>query len=159
MPSRHEWLALAGFVGLCFAVAGIGSGLTTPALDDWYALLRKPAWTPPNWLFGPVWSALYLSMAVAAWLVWRRRREVDVRVPLSFFLLQLALNVIWSGLFFALQRPQAAFFEIVVLWVMILITLVCFWRVSVYAGWLFIPYLAWVTFAAALNFSLWRLNN
>lgn len=159
MPSRYEWLALAGFLGLCFLVAGVGSWLTTPALDSWYATLRKPAWTPPNWLFGPVWSALYLSMALAAWLVWRKRQVAKVRLPLSVFFLQLALNGVWSGLFFTLQSPRAAFFDIVVLWGMIVVTLLCFLRVSVAAGWLFAPYLGWVTFAVALNFSIWQLNS
>jgi len=159
MPSRQECLTLVGFLGLCFLVAGVGSWFTTPALDNWYAMLRKPAWTPPNWLFGPVWSILYISMAIAAWLVWRERRVEKVRLPLGLFFLQLALNGIWTGLFFTLQNPRAAFFDIVVLWGMIVVTLVYFWRVSVAAGWLLAPYLSWVTFAVALNFSIWRLNS
>ena len=154
-----EWVALLCLIGICFAVAGAGSLLTVSSLDNWYETLRKPAWTPPNWIFGPVWSVLYLSMAIAAWLVWREHRAVNVRVPLGVFFIQLVLNGIWSGLFFALQSPQAAFFEIVVLWGMILTTLLCFWRVSAAAGWLLAPYLGWVTFAVALNFSIWRLNS
>jgi tryptophan-rich sensory protein len=93
MPSRHEWLVLTGFLGLCFTVALIGSWFTASVLDDWYARLRKPTWTPPNGIFGPVWSALYVSMAVAAWLVWRKRREVVFTVPLALFMIQLALNL------------------------------------------------------------------
>ena len=158
MPSRREWFMLAGLIGACFAAAGVGSSLTTPALDNWYAALAKPAWTPPNWVFGPVWSSLYFTMAIAAWLVWRRRNNQGARLALALFVLQLALNVVWSGLFFALRNPQAAFIEIVVLWGAILLTLVTFWRISRLAGWLLTPYLSWVTFAVSLNFAIWRLN-
>jgi tryptophan-rich sensory protein len=158
MPSRHEWLGLTGFLGLCSAVALLGSWFTTPVLDEWYATLRKPTWTPPNWIFGPVWSALYVSMAVAAWLVWRKRQSVAVVVPLSLFMVQLALNLGWSGVFFGLQNPGAACIEIVILWAAIVATLVAFWRVRATAGWLLVPYLGWVTFAVTLNFAIWQLN-
>ncbi len=159
MLSRHEWLALTGLLGLCFAVALVGSWFTTPVLDDWYATLRKPTWTPPNWVFGPVWSALYVSMAVAAWLVWRKRQLVAVVVPLSLFMVQLALNLGWSVVFFGLQNPGAACIEIVLLWTAIVATLLAFWRVTAAAGWLLVPYLGWVTFAVALNFAIWQLND
>ena len=152
-------LALGASVAACFAAAAVGSAFTVPAIGVWYARLAKPAWTPPNWLFGPVWTALYLSMAVAAWLVWRRAGLSGARLPLSIFGLQLALNALWSILFFGLQRPALAFAEIVLLWASILATILSFYRVVPAAGLMLIPYLLWVSYAAALNFSIWKLNS
>src|SRR5271166_3636896 len=142
---------------VCLGAAGIGSLLTTPALRPWYAGLNKPSWTPPNWLFGPVWTILYVAMAVAAWLVWQRMGLMER--PMKLFLLQLSLNVAWSGVFFGLRSPGAAFAEIVALWFAILATAVEFWKTTPAAGWLLLPYLIWVSYAAALNFSIWRLNS
>ncbi|MEO6725227.1 MAG: TspO/MBR family protein [Blastocatellia bacterium] len=156
--SLRQWFGLAVFVAICFAVAGVGSLLTTPSLSGWYAALQKPPWNPPNWVFGPVWSALYLGMAIAGWLVWRERGWRAAAVPLALFALQLALNVTWSGLFFALHLPWVAFAEIVLLWCAILATMVSFGRVKPAAGWLLVPYLAWVAFAAVLNLTLARMN-
>ncbi|MCS6818269.1 MAG: TspO/MBR family protein [Acidobacteriota bacterium] len=153
--SFHELIALGIFLGICFAVAGIGSWFTTPQIEGWYASLRKPGWTPPNWVFGPVWSALYTSMAVAAWLVWRRH---GWGWELALFGVQLALNMAWSAIFFGLRNPGAALVEIFALWVMILATMLSFWRISSTAGWLMVPYLGWVSFAAVLNFVIWRMN-
>ena len=155
--SLREWLVLGGFVLLCFAVAGLGSLATTPALDGWYATLQRPSWTPPNWVFGPAWSLLYLGMAIAAWLVWQERARLRTGLPLSLFAIQLALNLLWSILFFGLQLPGAAFAEIILLWGAILATLVAFGRVSTCR--LVIRSLPCrVTFAAFLNFSAWRMN-
>jgi tryptophan-rich sensory protein len=155
--TRHA-IALAVSVGICLGAAGIGSVLTTPSLRPWYATLRKPAWTPPNWLFGPVWTALYLCMAVAAWLVWRQAGFSPARLPLTLFVIQLALNVIWSGIFFRLRLPGAAFLEVVLLWLFILLTATAFWPVSRTASWLLVPYLTWVTYAGVLNAAIWRMN-
>ncbi len=155
IPTTHPWLALAVLIVLCFAVAGLGSLATTPNIPNWYVGLVKPAWTPPDWVFAPVWSVLYLSMAVAAWLVWRKGNAL---VPLTFFAVQLAFNAAWSWLFFGLRSPGAALIDIVLLWVAIAVTTIAFWRRSVVAGLLFLPYLAWVSFAAVLNFVIWRLN-
>ncbi|MBZ5642230.1 MAG: tryptophan-rich sensory protein [Acidobacteriia bacterium] len=141
---------------VCLGAAGLGSLWTTPALRPWYASLSKPRWTPPNWLFGPVWTILYVAMAIAAWLVWWRVGLTAV--PMQLFLLQLLLNVAWSALFFRLRAPGAAFAEIVMLWLAILATSIEFWRVVPAAGWLLLPYLIWVSYATALNFSIWRLN-
>ena len=138
-----------------FAAAAVGSQFMPGA---WYAALAKPSWNPPNWIFGPVWSMLYVLMAVAAWLVWQRGGWAKQAAPLRLFLLQLALNATWSWLFFGRQRPDLAFYEILTLWAAILATLDRFWRVRPLAGALLIPYLAWVSFAAVLNFTLWRLN-
>ncbi len=153
-----QWLGLALFVGASFAAAAVGSLFTTPAIPGWYESLRKPAWTPPNWLFGPVWTLLYLAMGTAAWLVWRERGFAGARLALIVFFAQLVLNALWSILFFGLRSPGAALAEIVFLWAAIFATMAAFWRVSRPAGWLFVPYLWWVTFAMFLNHAIWRLN-
>ena len=156
--TKHQWLGLIVFVTVCFVAAGIGGMVTAPNIPSWYAGLAKPSWNPPNWVFGPVWTALYLSMAVAAWLVWRQGGWAGAARPLIVFGAQLLLNVLWSCLFFGLHRPGLAFGEVLVLWALILVTMVLFWQRSRLAGVLFVPYLAWVTFASALNFAVWRLN-
>lgn len=159
--SKRDWLGLAAFVVLCFAAAGIGGYWTAPATapGGWYYQIEKPSWTPPSWLFGPVWTALYLAMAVAGWLVWRQGGWAARRGALTLFLVQLVLNAIWSGLFFGLRSPGLAMAEIVFLWMAILLTLLAFFRVSRLAGWLMVPYLLWVSFASMLNFAVWRLNS
>jgi translocator protein len=151
----RKGLGLAGWQLLSFAAAAFGS-LFQPG--EWYAQLRKPAWNPPNWIFGPVWTALYTMMAVAAWLVWSRGGFAAQRVPLGLFLLQLLFNTAWSALFFGLRNPGLAFAEIILLWLAIIGTLIAFWNAHRVAAVLLLPYLAWVTFAAVLNFTLWQLN-
>jgi tryptophan-rich sensory protein len=158
MSATRQVIGLLLWVAVVIAAAAVGSAFTAPAIPAWYAGLRKPSFTPPSWIFGPVWSALYLMMAAAAWLVWRRGGWAAATAPLVLFLVQLAFNVGWSGLFFGLRQPGAAFAEIVVLWCLIAATLAALWRVSPAAGALLAPYLAWVSFAAALNFAVWRLN-
>ncbi|MBL9190684.1 MAG: tryptophan-rich sensory protein [Opitutaceae bacterium] len=148
-------LGLAGWLVLCFSAASLGAVFMP---GEWYAALRKPAWNPPGWVFGPVWSALYTLMAVAAWLVWRRGGCAAQRRPLAWFLAQLALNALWTPLFFGWHRPGVAFAEIILLWLAIAWTIVAFWPVQRVAAWLLAPYLAWVSFAAVLNGTLWRLN-
>ena len=155
----RDWAALAGFVIVCFSAAGLGALATTPELDGWYATLAKPWWNPPGWVFGPVWSTLYLMMAVAGWLVWRTRSTGSVALPLALFVVQLVLNVAWSWVFFGAHQPGWAAVEIVVLWTAIAATLVTFARRSRVTGGLLVPYLLWVTFAAALNVAIWRLNS
>jgi tryptophan-rich sensory protein len=152
------WLGLTISILVCFAAAGIGGGFTSSSLSEWYAALTKPSWNPPNWVFGPVWTVLYLAMAVAAWLVWRRSGFAGAPAALGLFALQLILNVAWSGIFFGLRNPGAAFVDIVALWIALVGAIVAFWRLLPAAGWLMVPYLAWVTFAAVLNFTIWRLN-
>ena len=149
-------LALAGWMLLCFGAAAMG-GLFMPG--DWYAALKKPSWNPPGWIFGPVWTALYTMMAVAAWLVWRQGGFAAQRRPLAFFLSQLALNALWTPLFFGLHCTGVACAEIVLLWLAIAATMAVFRPVNRTAAWLLTPYLAWVSFAAVLNFTLWRLNS
>ena len=155
-PRSRPWPALAGFMLLC-VVGGAASGLATPP-DDWYWKLAKPSWTPPPWLFGPVWTLLYLMLGVSAWLLWRRRRMPGGRLAIGLFFAQLALNFAWTPLFFGLHAPGIAFAEIVALWVAIVGTVVTGWRVHRVAAALMLPYLAWVSFASALNLAIWRLN-
>ena len=128
------------------------------APGGWYASLSKPDWNPPAWLFGPVWTALYATMAVAAWLVWRQGGWRSNRMALGLFALQLLLNVLWSPLFFTLQRPGWALVDCVLLAAAVAATMVAFWKVSPLAGGLMVPYFAWVCFAAFLNFTIWRMN-
>ena len=143
------------FVLLCYAPAFLGVYFRP---DEWYAQLRKPAWTPPGWLFGPVWTLLYGMMAAASFLVWRRGGFVAQRRALGLFLFQLVLNAAWSPLFFGMHSPALAFADIVLLWLTLLATIVAFWKVQVAAAVLLLPYLGWVSFASALNLALWRLN-
>jgi translocator protein len=156
--ASQVWLALAALVALCLAVAVVGAGFTRTSLGDWYPALRKPSWNPPGWLFGPVWTVLYLAMALAAWLVWRQAGVAGAALGLGLFALQLALNLAWSGIFFAWRRPGWAAIEIALLWTAILATLVVFARTSGVAALLLLPYLAWVSFAAVLNVTIWQLN-
>jgi len=151
----RQVIALAAWLLFCFVAAGTAVFVST---DGWYAALHKPAWNPPAWIFGPAWSLLYALMAVAAWLVWREGGWKAQGRTLGLFLLQWLLNALWTPLFFVLHRPGIAFAEIVLLWLVLAATLVSFWRVRHVAGILLVPYLAWVSFAAALNFTIWRMN-
>jgi tryptophan-rich sensory protein len=151
-------MALVAFIALCLAVAAVGGAVTATSVGTWYAGLAKPSFNPPDWLFGPVWTALYLMMAVAAWRVWRARGLADARAALGLWALQLALNLVWSFVFFGARMIGAALAEIVVLLLAILATLALFWRIDRAAGWLMVPYAAWVGFATLLTAALWRLN-
>ena len=144
-------------LGITFSAAAIG-GWASANAPGFYGILNKPSWAPPAAVFGPVWSVLYLLMAVAAWLVWKERRDRENRRALSFYLLQLGLNALWTWVFFAWRLGGWALVEIGVLWVLILLTMIGFYRARPSAGLLLVPYLSWVTFAAALNAALWRLN-
>jgi tryptophan-rich sensory protein len=147
-------LALLGFILVTFCAPALSAFIGMPG--EWYAVLNKPSWNPPAWLFGPAWTLLYTLMAVAAWLVWKRA-GVSSR-PLALYFVQLALNAAWTPIFFGSHQLGWALVEIVGLWIAILLTLLSFRRVNSTAGWLLVPYLAWVTFAATLNCTLWRLN-
>jgi len=154
----RDWAVLAGFLVLCFAVAGVGGMWTASSVGPWYQALQKPPFNPPGWVFGPVWTVLYAMMAVAAWLVWRKAGFAGAAVPLAVFAVQLALNLAWSGLFFGLRQLGWAFADIVLLWFAIAATIAAFACVSAPAAWLIAPYLAWVSFASLLNFRIWTLN-
>ena len=155
---KNPALALAFFIALCFTAALLGSALTANSVKTWYAGLHKPQLNPPGWIFGPVWSVLYLLMAISAWLVWREAGMSGARPAFALFFLQLALNVLWSGIFFGLQRPGAALAEIVVLEIAIIATAVQFSFFSQTAFWLMVPYIVWVGFATFLNLRIWQLN-
>lgn len=150
-------LGLAGWLAVTFLAAAAG-GLASVNAGDFYTRLALPTWAPPPWLFGPVWTALYLMMGIAAWLVWRRGGFAAARLPLTVYLVQLAFNALWTWLFFAWQRGALAFAEILVLWVLIIATLAMFWRIRRLAGALLVPYLLWVTFATALTWAVWKRN-
>lgn len=150
-------VSLAAFLVTGFAAAFVGGRFTSSSVKTWYVSLRKPSWTPPGWFIGLVWSILYPLMSIAAWLVWRDLGTAAA-LPLAAFFVQLALNVAWSYLFFQRRDPGRGFAGIVALWLAILATLALFYVASPLAGWLFVPYLAWVTVAGALNGTVWRLN-
>lgn len=154
-----QTVALLLWLTLSFITAAIGAVASINAAD-FYATLVRPAWAPPSWLFGPMWSTLYTLMGVAAWLVWRegRRTGTPTRGALALYVAQLAVNALWSWLFFAWRWGAWSFAEVTLLWVMILATLLIFWRIKTLAGVLLIPYLAWVTLATALTYSVWRAN-
>ena len=158
MFDRESWVSLVPFVVVCFAAAGIGSLFTARSVNTWYPQLRRPEWTPPNWIFGPVWTALYLLMAISAWLVWRSASWPYARFALNLFTVQLVLNFLWSLVFFGLRKVGPAFGEILLLWMMIVATTVAFLPISLLAAWLLIPYLGWVLFASYLNFRIWQMN-
>ncbi|MCE9582353.1 MAG: tryptophan-rich sensory protein [Planctomycetes bacterium] len=158
LAGAWSFLALGACLLAVAVAAGLGSLATASSVNGWYSTLRKPAWSPPNTVFGPVWSSLFAMMAVAAWLVWRRDGFRGARLSAVAFVLQLALNVLWSVLFFGLHSPAAALGEIAVLWFAIAATTVIFFARSLLAGALMIPYALWVAFAACLNASLWWLN-
>lgn len=156
---KKDWFALLGFIIISQAAGLIGSIFTMPAIGSWYANLIKPEFAPPNWIFGPVWTILFLLMGVAAFLVWEKgwvRR--DVRIAIAVFIGQLVLNTLWSFLFFGLHSPGTAFIEILILWLAIIATILVFGRVSKLAAWLLVPYILWVSFAAYLNYSIFILN-
>ncbi|MCX2979989.1 tryptophan-rich sensory protein [Halieaceae bacterium IMCC14734] len=152
-----QLLGLTAWLLVCFAASAIGAVASIQA-KSFYADLVQPAWAPPAWVFGPMWTLLYAMMAISAWLVWRSGGLRYHRFAFSLFFAQLILNGLWSWLFFAWHLGALAFLDIVLLWLLIAATIVCFWRVRPVAGGLLVPYLLWVSFAAALNFSLWQLN-
>lgn len=152
---KQDIFKIAISVGLCLA-AGFIAGRFEPG--QWYRELAKPTWTPPGWLFAPVWIALYILMGLAVWLIWRQAGLAAAAIPLAVFLIQLILNGLWSYIFFGRHAMGSAFAEIIVLWIFILLTLILFWKRQALAGAFILPYLLWVSFAAFLNFSIWRLN-
>ena len=159
---RKPVFRLAGlvfWVGICFFVAWTGA-LVSPGIapSDWYDALNKPAWNPPDWVFGPVWTALYTMMGVAAWLVWDRFGFWMARTALAAFLIQLVLNGLWSRIFFGMQEPGWAFFQILLLLAAIAITTILFFRKKNMAGWLMVPYMLWVGYASTLNGAIWLMN-
>ena len=144
---------------VCECAGLIGSIFTTSAIPTWYASLQKPAFTPPNWLFTPAWTTLFLLMGIAAFIIWRKGLDDrQVRTALIIFAIQLVLNILWSIAFFGMEAPLYGLIVIILLWFAILITILSFWKISSAAAWLLVPYILWVSFATALNTSIWLLN-
>jgi len=142
---------------VCLLAGAIGSIFTMPAIAGWYSTLNKPAWTPPNWAFGPVWTTLYILMGISLYLIWNTRVR-GVKTAMGIFAAQLVLNVLWSFLFFGLQSPLLGMIGIVALWIAILATIIVFYRINRPAAYLLLPYIIWVTIASALNYSVLILN-
>lgn len=157
MTRTRQILGLVVWLLACYAVAGIGAVASIDAAT-FYDALARPSWAPPASVFGPVWTVLYGMMAIAAWQVWREGGWARQRRPLLLFLAQLVVNALWSWLFFAWRQGGMAFVDIALLWLLVLATVVAFWRVRVTAGVLLLPYLGWVSFALALNYVVWRSN-
>ncbi len=156
-PGR-DILALALFVGLCLGIGALGASVTATSVQTWYPTIAKPSFNPPNSVFGPVWTALYVLMAVAAWRVWRTADRDTARGPLAVFALQLAVNLGWSVAFFGLREIGLAVAVILALDLLVLATALLFRRIDRWAALLLVPYLAWIAFATALNIAIWRLN-
>jgi tryptophan-rich sensory protein len=157
MTRARQIFGLVGWLLLSFAAASIGAVASVSAAT-FYQQLAQPSWAPPAAVFGPVWSVLYALMGIAAWLVWREGGWRQQRGVLMLFMIQLAVNALWSWLFFGWHRGALAFADIVLLWLLIVATIAGFWRVRVLAGALLLPYLCWVSFATALNFAVWQMN-
>jgi tryptophan-rich sensory protein len=159
---RFDWLKLAIAIVISECAGVIGSIFTITAIPTWYATLAKPSFNPPSWLFAPVWTTLYVLMGVAAFLIWRKDKAATAganrNAALTLFALQLALNALWSILFFGMHSPLFGLIGIIALWVAIAWTIMAFYKISHSAAWLLAPYLLWVSFAFCLNFAIWKLN-
>ncbi|PWB53302.1 MAG: TspO protein [Candidatus Methanoperedenaceae archaeon] len=162
MTNRNvsDSIKIIASITICLFAGFLGSVFTTPAIPTWYATLIKPSFAPPNWVFFPVWTTLFVMMGISLYLVWRNGLEdKQVKKALVIFAVQLILNVLWSAVFFGFRSPSGALVEIFVLWISIVFTIRIFMKVSRTAGLLLLPYLIWVSFAAFLNFMIWRLNS
>ena len=156
----NKYSKIAIFVATCLGIGYISGVATQSGVNGWFVTIQKPSFNPPNWVFAPVWSFLYIMMGISAGLVWSRidDNQEAVRKALLFFAIQLALNALWSVLFFGLKNPMLALAEIILLWLMIYETYLKFVKIDKIAGYLFVPYLLWVSFAMVLNASIWWLN-
>ena len=151
----NKWVKLIACILICQIAGIIGSIFTTPSIATWYEQIQKPDIRPPNWAFGPVWITLYTLMGISLYWILDKKK---IKIPLILFSIQLILNAIWSIIFFGLQNPFYAFIEIIILWIMILITIISFYKVSRKAGLILLPYIIWVTAAMILNYYIWILN-
>jgi len=158
MTQRTRWIGLVVLIVVCLGAGGLGAAVTTPEVNGWYRTIVKPTWNPPDSVFGPVWTTLYLMMAIAAWQVWQRAGLRVAAAPLALFAVQLLLNIAWSCIFFGMHQLGWALVDVITLWLAIAVTMIAFFHRSRIAGWLLVPYLAWVSFASVLNFTIWRLN-
>lgn len=158
LGTGKDILALVLFVGICLGIGALGGAVTAASVSSWYPTLAKPSFNPPDWIFGPVWTTLYILMGIAAWRVWRTAGSNTARAPLAVFALQLAVNLGWSVAFFGLRNPGLAVAVILVLDLLVLATALMFRRTDRLAAMLLLPYLAWIAFATVLNVAIWRLN-
>ncbi|MCE2982226.1 MAG: tryptophan-rich sensory protein [Parachlamydia sp.] len=158
MKQKQLWISLIVFIVLCFIVLMIGGFWTKESVSTWYPKLAKPSWTPPDWIFGPVWSCLYIMIAFSGWLIYRAVYSHKRTVALVLYGIQLALNFIWSFLFFSLRSPALGLIDIVLLCILISLTIIEAWSVSRLASLLLIPYLGWVLYATSVNAGIWLLN-
>jgi len=157
--NRVKILKLIASILICQGVGSIGALFTSPAILTWYTTIQKPSFNPPNWIFAPVWTLLFLMMGISLYFVWSKGWEdKKIKIAVFIFSAQLALNIFWSLLFFGLQSPFYAFIEIIILWLAILLTIISFYKISKIATYLLLPYILWVSFAAVLNFSILILN-
>ena len=158
VPGRRlGWALLGGLLALCLAVGYVGSLVTAEQVREWYPTLTKPTWTPPNWLFGPMWTTLYVLMAIAGWLVMRDDGVTQGRAT-GLWWMQIVLNAAWSPIFFGMHQIAVAAVVIIALWITLALFIRASWRTHRAAAWLFVPYIAWITLASALNVAIWRLN-
>ena len=164
MKFRIDFVKLIVSLVVCFLAAAVGSFFTMPAISTWYATLTKPSFAPPNWVFGPVWTALYVLMAISLYIVWMEydkakfKKRDTIKPALTVFGVQLVLNAVWSFLFFGLKSPLYGLVGIVLLWLAIVWTMIKFWKISKKATWLLVPYILWVSFATIVNFAVWLIN-
>jgi tryptophan-rich sensory protein len=159
---RTKFFALVAFLVLCLIISSAGGAATATSVTDWYQTLNKPFFNPPNWLFGPAWSLIYALIAVSGWRVWCKvglRADTGGRAVFIVYGAQLTLNLLWSFLFFGAQSPLAGLIDIVPLFILIIANIVMFWPIDRLAGWLMVPYAAWVGFATLLNSAIWWLNS
>ncbi|MFH1656359.1 MAG: TspO/MBR family protein [Candidatus Nealsonbacteria bacterium] len=159
MDKRINFLKLIISILICQGAGLIGSIFTSPAISTWYVTFKKPSFNPPNWIFAPVWILLFLLMAISLYLIWDRGlKDKKIKIAIFLFSIQLILNIFWSILFFGLQSPFYAFIEIIILWLIILLTIISFYKISKISAYLLFPYILWVSFALILNFSILILN-
>ncbi|MGA2668921.1 MAG: TspO/MBR family protein [Ignavibacteria bacterium] len=156
---KADWLSLIICVVVCLLAGIIGSFFTSKNIPTWYATINKPTFKPPNWIFGPVWTVLYLMMGISLFLVWRQRDTVNISQAVMFFSIQLILNALWSFIFFGMKLLLLGFIEICLLWIFILLSIISFSGISLTASLLLIPYLLWVSYASVLNYFIFKLNN
>jgi len=152
-----KWLSLILFLGICLLTGFIGSIFTTSSVNSWYLLINKPIYTPPNWLFGPVWTTLFIMMGISGWLAWKNDKKAKSKAFIYYFV-QLGLNLLWSVIFFGLRSPFAASVEIIILWIFIFLSIKSFAKINKIAGFLLYPYIVWVSYAAFLTISIYFLN-
>lgn len=155
--NKEKIISLAVFLIISFSVAAFGSMFTWASLSDWYITLKKPSFNPPGWVFGPVWTFLYITIAISGWIIWNKK-ETNVKSIIIIFSIQILLNGLWSPIFFGMKKPELAFYEICFLLISIIAYIILSWPVSKKSSLLFIPYFIWVSFATVLNYNIWQLN-